>query len=64
MKYHYANRMQYVKPSAIRELLKLGSDPEIISFGGGFPDPDVFFLFLRQGSLSNHVTPLLIPSSC
>jgi 2-aminoadipate transaminase len=42
MKYRYANRMQYVKPSAIRELLKLGSDPEIISFGGGFPDPDVF----------------------
>lgn len=42
MGYRYANRVQYVKPSAIRELLKLGNDPEIISFGGGFPDPDVF----------------------
>lgn len=42
MNYRYANRVQYVKPSAIRELLKLGNDPEIISFGGGFPDPDVF----------------------
>jgi len=42
MNYHYANRMQYVKPSAIRELLRLGSDPGLISFGGGFPDPDVF----------------------
>jgi len=42
MKYHYANRMQYVKPSAIRELLRLGADPELISFGGGFPDPNVF----------------------
>ncbi len=42
MNYSYANRMQYVKPSAIRELLKLGADAELISFGGGFPDPDVF----------------------
>jgi 2-aminoadipate transaminase len=28
--------------SAIRELLKLTEDPEIISFGGGMPAPDVF----------------------
>ena len=42
MKYHYANRMALVKPSAIRELLKLGADPEVISFGGGFPDPEIF----------------------
>jgi len=42
MDYRYANRMQYVKPSAIRELLKLGSDPGLISFGGGFPDPEIF----------------------
>lgn len=42
MNYSYANRMQYVKPSAIRELLKLGADPELISFGGGYPDPDIF----------------------
>jgi 2-aminoadipate transaminase len=42
MNYSYAERMQFVKPSAIRELLKLGSDPNIISFGGGYPDPDIF----------------------
>lgn len=42
MTYRYANRIKYVKPSAIRELLKLGADPEIISFGGGYPDPDIF----------------------
>lgn len=42
MKYPYAHRMQYVNHSAVRELLKLGSDPEIISFGGGFPDPEIF----------------------
>jgi len=37
-----ANRMNYVKPSAIRELLSLGADPEIISFGGGYPDASLF----------------------
>ncbi|HNU82589.1 MAG TPA: aminotransferase, partial [Thermoanaerobaculia bacterium] len=28
--------------SAIRELLKLTADPEVISFAGGLPAPDVF----------------------
>ncbi|MBT9129773.1 MAG: 2-aminoadipate transaminase [candidate division WS2 bacterium] len=30
------------KPSAIREILKYSSDPSIISFGGGYPDPQYF----------------------
>ncbi|MDQ5807547.1 MAG: PLP-dependent aminotransferase family protein [Actinomycetota bacterium] len=38
----YARRMSGVQPSAIRELLRLGADPEIISFGGGYPDPTLF----------------------
>ena len=38
----YAQRMSRVQPSAIRELLRLGDDPEIISFGGGYPDPALF----------------------
>ncbi len=38
----FANRMKLVKPSAIRELLKLASDPNVIPFGGGFPDPELF----------------------
>lgn len=42
VKRRFANRMDLVKPSAIRELLKLGADPEVIAFGGGFPDPDLF----------------------
>lgn len=42
MEYKFAERMKLVKPSAIRELLKLGADPEVISFGGGFPDPEIF----------------------
>ena len=38
----YAERMQRVKPSAIGELLKLGAEPDIIAFGGGFPDASLF----------------------
>jgi len=38
----FADRMAGVKPSAIRELLRLGDDPSIISFGGGYPDPALF----------------------
>ena len=38
----YATRMSGVRPSAIRELLRLGADPEIVSFGGGYPDPALF----------------------
>jgi len=30
--------MQGVRPSAIRELLRLGDDPTVTSFGGGYPD--------------------------
>ena len=38
----YALRMDYIKSSTIRELLKLTSQPDIISFAGGLPAPDVF----------------------
>lgn len=37
-----AQRMQGMKGSAIRELLKLTESPDIISFGGGMPAPEVF----------------------
>ena len=38
----FACRMKLVKPSAIRELLRFGADPSIISFGGGYPDATLF----------------------
>ncbi len=41
-KSRYAQRTLGVKSSAIRELLKVTQRPEIISFGGGLPAPDVF----------------------
>jgi len=40
--HRYAQRTQRIGSSAIRELLKLTEKPDIISFGGGMPAPDVF----------------------
>ena len=40
--YRFAQRIQKMKSSAIRELLKLTEQPDIISFAGGLPAPDVF----------------------
>lgn len=38
----FAQRTQRMGSSAIRELLKLTEQPDIISFGGGMPAPEVF----------------------
>lgn len=38
----YALRTKAVKSSAIRELLKITQQPEVISFGGGLPANDLF----------------------
>ena len=40
--YRFAQRTQRMKGSAIRELLKITEQPDIISFGGGLPGPDLF----------------------
>ena len=40
--HRYAQRTQRMTSSTIRELLKLAENPEIISFGGGMPAPEVF----------------------
>jgi 2-aminoadipate transaminase len=38
----YARRMQQLRPSTIREILKVAAQPEIISFAGGLPAPELF----------------------
>ncbi|MEA4947297.1 MAG: PLP-dependent aminotransferase family protein, partial [Oscillospiraceae bacterium] len=38
----FADRMDLLKGSAIRELLALANKPEIISFAGGMPAPELF----------------------
>ena len=40
--YRYAHRIQKMGSSVIRELLKLTEQPDIISFAGGLPAPEVF----------------------
>ena len=37
MKFEFSKRISGVKASAVREILKMMKDPEIISFGGGNP---------------------------
>ncbi len=40
--YRYAHRLSSMSSSIIRELLKLTQQPDIISFAGGLPAPEVF----------------------
>ncbi len=40
--YRYAHRMKNMGSSVIRELLKYTEQPDIISFAGGLPAPEVF----------------------
>jgi 2-aminoadipate transaminase len=38
----YATRVQRMQSSAIREILKITQEPDIISFAGGLPAPELF----------------------
>lgn len=42
MEYHFSDRIASLKPSAIREILKVTQNPEVISFAAGNPSPDGF----------------------
>jgi DNA-binding transcriptional MocR family regulator len=59
----FAQRLQNVETSAIRELFKLLGKPGIISFAGGFPDPALFdaegFAQASQAVLANNPGPVL-----
>ena len=49
----FANRLNQVETSAIRELFKLLGKPGIISFAGGFPDSALFDVEgIREASLA------------
>jgi 2-aminoadipate transaminase len=41
-RHRYALRMQRMRSSLIRELLKLTEQPDVISFAGGLPAPELF----------------------
>ena len=42
MEYNFANRIASLKASEIREILKVTERPEVISFAGGLPAPELF----------------------
>lgn len=54
---NFSERMDGVQPSAIKDLLKLGDDPGLISFGGGYPDPSLF----PVKELNDIYSSLLVP---
>lgn len=53
----FATRMSRMKASEIRELLKLLDQPDIISFAGGIPDPDLFPTQAFQAALGDALSP-------
>ena len=63
MPLQFADRLQNIETSAIRELFKLLGKPGIISFAGGFPDPALFDVeglkMSADAVLSNNPGPVL-----
>ena len=63
MPLQFADRLQNIETSAIRELFKLLGKPGIISFAGGFPDPALFDVeglkISADAVLSNNPGPVL-----
>lgn len=42
MNYVFSDRISSLQPSAIREILKFTSDPQVVSFAAGNPSPEAF----------------------
>ena len=60
----FARRAQAMRPSALRELLKVTGRPGVISFAGGLPAAELFSLGLgqfqpQQDSLRRRLLPAL-----
>lgn len=53
----FATRMDRMKASEIRELLKLLDQPDIISFAGGIPDPALFPTDAFRDAMTNALSP-------
>jgi DNA-binding transcriptional MocR family regulator len=53
----FATRMNRMKASEIRELLKLLEQPDIISFAGGIPDPAMFPAEAFRDAMTDALSP-------
>ena len=49
--YRYAQRTKGMKSSIVREILKVTSQPDVISFAGGMPAPELFPAQRSRGSV-------------
>lgn len=50
MTHPFARRMSVMRPSTIREILKVTTQPDVISFAGGLPAPELFPVAAIQAS--------------
>lgn len=58
----FAHRMRQLRPSTIREILKVTAQPEIISFAGGLPAPELFPIDDVRAA-ADHVLTTMGPAS-
>lgn len=58
----FAHRMRQLRPSTIREILKVTAQPEIISFAGGLPAPELFPVEAVRAA-ADHVLATMGPAS-
>lgn len=42
MKYAFAKRVRHLQSSAVRDILKIVNQGDVISFAGGLPDDELF----------------------
>lgn len=59
----FATRSTRMKASEIRELLKLLEQPDIISFAGGIPDPELFPAQAFQKAFADALNPQNAPAA-
>ncbi len=52
MRYGFAKRVQHLQSSAVREILKITNEGNVISFAGGLPDDELFPVEAVQNAFS------------
>ena len=52
MQYRFSDNVVSLNPSAIREILKYASDPEVVSLSAGNPAPEAFPVDAISGEIT------------
>ena len=64
MTFPFAERMRTMKPSTIREMLKMTECPEVISFAGGLPWTAGFALLAAYAAAAVALGPIAMAAAC